>query len=264
MTTELAKTSGSTALAVPGAVAGMFGGTQCHLPLGAALPTLKIMRETPTFQTPGGEIVKEFTGHIIFWHNANQFYAKPFGEGEEVTAPDCASSDGIKPDGGDDRQSVLCAICPKNEYGSDIKGGRGKACQNQIRLYILRDGERIPCVIKAGPSCLNKKDSLLCWLTNANNQGLDGAYQTIQARFTLHTKRFDKFSASVLDIETVRVLDPGVEADMTLLTKLSELFNDFTSKYIGRIASDIAAEKNEEAPSSGAEQPGSASDGCPI
>jgi hypothetical protein len=264
MTTELTKTVSANALAAPGAVASMFGGQQCHIPLGAALPQMKIMRETPTFQAPSGEIVKEFTGHIIYWHNCNQFYSKPFGEGAEVSPPDCTSSDGITPDGGDSKQGELCATCRQNQYGSDLKGGRGKACQNQLRIYLLRDGDRIPCIIKAGPSCLNKKDSLLCWLTNANNQGIDGAYQTIQARFKLHTKKFDQFSASVLDIETVRVLSPGVEADMKLLTKLSELFNEFTSKYLGRIASDIAAEKNEETTSSSAGGVGSADDGCPI
>ena len=29
-----------------------------------------------------------------------------------------------------------------NEYGTDIKGGRGKACQNMILLYIVLDGQR--------------------------------------------------------------------------------------------------------------------------
>jgi|GEM_PF-1795303 len=201
------------------------------LPIGAALPTLRIMHKTPKFQTSSGKIIKEFTGHITFWHRARQFYARPFVGDDKAPAPDCASSDGIKPDEGTNRQSELCETCPKNQYGSDIQGGPGKGCRRQIRLYVLMDNDPMPCIIKVGPFRLNKRDSLLRWLTNATNQYGDGGYRTIKSRFALHTQIYDHISVSILDIETVRGLDLGIKADVLLLATLDKLYNSFYRKY---------------------------------
>ena len=207
------------------------------LPIGEGLPTLRIMHETPKFQTSSGKKIKEFTGHITFWHHARQFYAQPVGgDEEEVPEPDCASSDGIKPDEGKNRQSELCATCSKDQYGSDIQGGPGKGCRRQIRLYVLMDNYQMPCIIKVGPFRLNKRDNLLRWLTNATNQGGEGAYRTIKSRFALHTKKYDQVSVSIPDIETVRALDSDVKADAQLLATLDKLYKSFYKKYHGRIA----------------------------
>ena len=223
----------------------MFGGGGPQIPIDAPLPQIKVMRESPLFEMPDGETAKTFTGHIIYWHHANQYYAQAFGEGEQGP-PDCASSDGIRPDGGDDIQADCCKGCPKNEYGS-APDGRGKACQNTIRLYILQDGEIIPTVLKASPSSLGKKESLLRWLTNAPNvaakAGVGTKYQPIKVAFGLHKKDFDSgFSASVLDVKTERVLDPTAAADMAYLKTLAKLFKEFNNVYMGRISQDVAAE----------------------
>jgi hypothetical protein len=73
------------------------------------------------------------------------------------------------------------------------------------------------------------------------------------------------FSASVLCLETIRVLNIEDPADMEHIRKLAALTRQFKETYMGRIASDIAAEKNEETPSSSNAEPlGSASDDCPV
>ena len=38
---------------------------------------------------------------------------------------------------GEEPQSDSCAGCSRNEWGSDLKGGRGKACKNSRKLAIL-------------------------------------------------------------------------------------------------------------------------------
>ncbi len=38
---------------------------------------------------------------------------------------------------GEEPQSDSCAGCPRNEWGSDLKGGRGKACKNSRKLAII-------------------------------------------------------------------------------------------------------------------------------
>jgi hypothetical protein len=204
-------------------------------PVGAALPRLRIMRETPTFQTSSGKYIEEFTGHIIFWHHAKEFHLRPV-VGEQTPEPDCASSDTIRSDEGENRQSELCATCSRNQNGSDIHGGPGKGCRRQIRLYILMDDDLVPCIIKVGPFRLNRRDGLLRWLTFASHPGGEGSYRTSKARFTLHTQKYDHVPASILDVETVRRLDPGVKADSQLQARLDELYRRFHRKYHDRIA----------------------------
>jgi hypothetical protein len=255
MTTEMRKRQ-QNGLATVNPIDDMFGGGGFQIPIDAPLPQIAILREKPLFGLPDGETEKSIVGHIIHWHHANQYYATEFGEGGQGP-PTCASSDGMKPDGGNELQSDLCRNCPMNEYGSD-KDGRGKACQNTIRLYFLADGEVIPSVIKANPSSLGKKESLVRWLTNAPNiaakAGVGTKYQPIKVELKLHKKDFDSgFSASVLDISTVRVLDPKDTDDLAYLKKLAALYADFTQHYLGRIADDVASEKPHEAPADDAD-----------
>jgi len=246
METQLTKPE-TGALATANAMDEMFGGKGYRLPIDAPLPQTKIVRETPIFETPDGQTTKEIIGHILYYHNANQYYATEYGA-DEQGPPACASSDGVRPDGGEEPQAGPCRNCPLNQYGS-AKEGKGKACQNTIRLYVLVDGEVIPCLIKASPSSLGKKESLLRWLTNAPNvaakAGVGTKYQPIKVKFTLHKKDFadSGFSASVLDLETVRVLNPSNEEDMAKIKDLAQLYKDFMTLYQGRIVHDVANEQ---------------------
>ena len=247
--TQLAKTQNGGALATANQIDDMFGGAgSFRLPIDAPLPAIKVLRETPMYETPEGDTVKDIVGHIIYWHNCNQYYATEYGDGEQGP-PACASSDGLKPDGGENPMAGPCRQCPYNEYGSG-DDGRGKKCQNTIRLYVLRDGDIIPSVIKASPASLSKKESLMTWLTNApnvaNRAGMGTKYQPIKASFKLHKKEFDSgFSASVIDLTTVRVLDPNDQADLDYLGRLAKLYKNFMENYIGRIADDVAGENVE-------------------
>jgi len=38
---------------------------------------------------------------------------------------------------GEDQQSDSCSGCPRNEWGSDLGGGRGKACKNSRKLALM-------------------------------------------------------------------------------------------------------------------------------
>jgi hypothetical protein len=41
-----------------------------------------------------------------------------------------------------------CATCPKNVWGSDLKGGKGKACKDMRPLYLLTEGSYIPITVQ--------------------------------------------------------------------------------------------------------------------
>lgn len=245
--TTLAKTENTALATTRNEIDAMFGNTGIQIPVDAPLPQIKILRETPMFELPDGTPVKELVGHILYWHNANQYYAKAFGEGEQLP-PDCFSSNGVAPDGGEAMQDCTCKDCPFNQYGS-APDGKGKACSNTIRLYVLLDGDVIPVLIKASPSSLGKKESLMKWLTNAPNVaakvGCGTAYQPIKVKFSLHKKDFSSgFSASVLDLTTVGVLNP--KDNMSEIQKLAALTRQLKEAYIGKVAEYMAQEVDDE------------------
>lgn len=220
------------------AVTDTFGGQGVQLPTDAALPTLEIMRESQQFRSDNGQLVTEVDGHIIHWHEACVYWSRPFGEGDGGR-PDCSSSDGIQPDGGEAPLPGPCRSCPMNQYESAPDGGRGKACQNMIRGYFLRDGYRVPEIFKASPASLSKKESLVPWLVNSVNEGVGGKYQTIHVRLNLYKKDFDKFSASVLRVTTLGVLDPHRDAEK--LQQLGMLYQQVTQYHLARGRTDVQA-----------------------
>lgn len=98
------------------------------------------------FEVPGDdpdspEMEKELVGVIIDHHPINVYYAAAYSGGN--APPDCASEDGkfgVGTPGGN------CATCPLNQWGS-AGDGRGKACQNKRRIYLLRDGDLFPVLL---------------------------------------------------------------------------------------------------------------------
>ena len=65
--------------------------------------------------------------------------------------PDCSSFDGKKGVFRGTGEIRDCAACPYNQFGSD---GRGKACKNVHRLYILQEGNPVPIILALPPSYL--------------------------------------------------------------------------------------------------------------
>jgi hypothetical protein len=65
-----------------------------------------------------------------------------------------ASDEAENPQGGED--GAFCGTCPLNEWGSDPKGGRGKACTNSRRLWVL------PAAVVNSPDKVRVTDFLQC------------------------------------------------------------------------------------------------------
>lgn len=106
-----------------------------------------------TFEIPGDDpnnpdVVKEIIGVIVDHHPINAYWSQKF-EGQN-NPPDCSSLDGkigIGVPGGN------CKTCPYNQFGSDPTG-RGKACKNMHRIYILREGDMFPLLLTLPPTSL--------------------------------------------------------------------------------------------------------------
>ena len=86
------------------------------------------------------DMVKDFSGVILFHHPMFTYYRERFSGGNN--APDCGSYDGNV---GVGNPGGVCATCPLNQFGSGENGG--KACKNKRRIYVLREGELIPILL---------------------------------------------------------------------------------------------------------------------
>jgi hypothetical protein len=107
------------------------------------------------FEHPGDDpdnpkLATEIVGVIVDQHPVNAYWAVKYSG--QNNPPDCSSMDGkvgITVDG----QQRDCATCPYNQWGSD-EDGRGKACKNMRRIYILPEGEMFPLLLTLPPTSL--------------------------------------------------------------------------------------------------------------
>lgn len=118
---------------------------QIKIPSGGGL-TFEVPGEDP--ESPDAE--KEITGIIIDHHPVNAYW-KDRNMGAN-NPPDCSSMDGrigIDQNGNPNH----CDGCPLNVWGT-AEDGRGKACKNMRRIYILKEGEALPYLLTLPPTSL--------------------------------------------------------------------------------------------------------------
>jgi len=100
--------------------------------------------DTPTAAT-------ELVGIIVDHHPVNALWMNEYDGSNNQ--PDCSSFDGKT--GIDGNGEVKqCANCPYNQFGSARNGGKGKACKNMHRIYILMNGQVIPMLLILPPSSI--------------------------------------------------------------------------------------------------------------
>lgn len=107
------------------------------------------------FEVPGDdpdnpEVVKELVGVIVDHHPVNALWAEKYSG--QNNPPDCSALDGKTgiTSGGERR---ACNSCPYNAWGSDTNG-RGKACKNMHRVYLLREGDSFPLLLTLPPTSI--------------------------------------------------------------------------------------------------------------
>ena len=110
------------------------------------------------------ESVKDIVGVIVDHHPARTYWKDAFGG--QGRPPDCASLDGDTGTAGADSElawagsSRACEGCPMNQWGSDERG-RGKACKELHRLYVLQQGDAFPLLLTLPPTSLKNLSGYL-------------------------------------------------------------------------------------------------------
>lgn len=95
--------------------------------------------------------------------------------------PDCWSDDAMVGHytGADGKPATrFCRNCPFNEWGSDPKGGQGKACKETRRLMVMPPSASLPLMLVLPPS------SLVNWDTYSSGLASDRKYLSYFAVMT--------------------------------------------------------------------------------
>lgn len=126
-----------------------------------------------TFEIPGeeeAEAAKELVGVILDHYRVNAYWQDEFaGAG---TPPTCSALDGKT---GTGNPGGDCDACPMNAWGSSTKGGRGKACKNIRRVYLLVEGEMLPYLLALPPTSLDDFNTYMRRLTSKHKVPYYGA-----------------------------------------------------------------------------------------
>lgn len=155
---------------------------------------------------PGEEdavVATEIQGVILFSHKANGLWAGEFGKGDDK-APVCSSINGDEGQNTETGEIIACASCPYNRFGS-ARGGRGKACKNMRRLYIMRQNDIFPMIMTLPPTALSAFDKYRTKVMLARKK-----MYGVVTKITLKTaQNKDGIDYSVPVFEAVAVLPPA-------------------------------------------------------
>jgi hypothetical protein len=126
-----------------------------------------------TFEIPGeeeSEPVKELVGIILDHYRVNAYWADEYaGAGAPPTCSALDGKHGVGKPGGN------CDTCHLNAWGSSTKGGRGKACKNIRRVYLLVEGEMLPYLLALPPTSLDDFNTYMRRLTSKHKVPYYGA-----------------------------------------------------------------------------------------
>lgn len=134
------------------------------------LVRINFPREATVWQVPdamdpdNGKAEPELTGVVVQQRVLRSFYEAEFDGGN--APPDCLSIDGeLGAPNGQEPYITLengrviqyggdCSMCPLNQWGSDLRGGNGKACREYRMIALLEPGSPLPVIVRIPPTQL--------------------------------------------------------------------------------------------------------------
>ena len=102
---------------------------------------------------PDDKGVEEFEGVIFYYGKQNTYWEGSY-DPNNIVPPVCSSVDGKQGSLGRNSDGAFgdCKNCIYNQFGSGV--GKGKACRNQVKLYIQRIGTTIPMTLFLAPTSI--------------------------------------------------------------------------------------------------------------
>jgi len=202
-TKDLAVTEGKLAVEIPDELKELFAISGNMEGVTPRLPQIKIIHRGQMFEMPDDSKITSFEGIILDQHPANAWWEKDMSESGGAAIPDCFSMDAMRPDPKcENRQFENCKDCPQNQFGSDSKTGKGKACKNMKRLHIIMEGSTLPRRLTIPPTSIK---SFELYMTGLVDRGLP--YAAVVSMFTLDKKETEAFEYSEVKILKERVCE---------------------------------------------------------
>jgi hypothetical protein len=137
------------------------------------MPRIKIPSGGGTaWEIPGGDPVKELECLVLGAAKARVFYIDTNATG---TPPDCQSNDmetgfGMISEGNTINRSRRCETCPNNRWGSDPKGGKGKACSERMLLAVQLKDALVPFCLSLPPTSVKIMSDFIKSVVNKNRK----------------------------------------------------------------------------------------------
>jgi hypothetical protein len=197
------KETKSLGVEIPNDLAGLFNLQDNMEGVVPRLPQIKIIHRGQLYEMPDDSKIQEFEAIILDQHPANAFWEKDISESGGNATPDCFSMDGKYPlPDLERRQWENCSDCPQNQYGSDPKTGKGKACKNMKRLHLIMEGSLLPRRLTIPPTSISSFD---LYMTDLVDMGLP--FNTVITTFSLKKKEAGTFEFAEIILKKVRVLE---------------------------------------------------------
>jgi len=117
---------------------------------------------------------------VLDWVTSNSYFEGIYNP-KDPQPPTCFAiarepAKAVPSDNAPKKQGDLCKDCPKNEWGSDPQGGKGKACKNTRRLLIVphdADENAQPWVISVSPTALKHFDKYVNTLADVGTHPIE-------------------------------------------------------------------------------------------
>lgn len=161
-----------------------------------------------SWEIPDEDPTRVIEGVIVHKQPTRSFWFKKRGEdGEDDGPPDCYSDDakvglGAFGPGSEANPSGECASCPMNVFGSsDTGSGNGKACKEQMQLFLLQQDAVLPVQLSLPPTSLRPFKKYMTRLA-----GKGKSYMAVVTKFSLVVTKGGG--------QTYSVVDPARGADL--------------------------------------------------
>ena len=188
-------------------------------------------------------------------HVSKRYFAQQY-EGGSVEAPSCASTDGVRPDSGDDKQCDTCAMCPHNQFGSRItpSGKQGKACSDYKRLVVipLVNGQPLahPCLLDVPATSLkspkgHKGEELFLREYMGMLERHNVPVQGVITKLSFTSAEFPQLSFSVSDYTSEALYNTALalRKEDVVVEALSEALTEVPGTQIEHTADPLPAER---------------------
>lgn len=186
--------------------------------------------------------VAEIVGVIVDHYPVNAYWPDKFAGGN--TPPSCSALDGHT---GVGEPGGTCARCPFNQWGSDGEG-RGKACKNLHRVYVLPCSDVLPLLIAAPPTSLANIAGYMRLLTAKAKR----PHWTVVTRIKLE-RATNKDGIAFSRVTFSRVADVPTEQIANLRAYIEQMRPLMRAVEIAAADYDVAVEEADD--DNGAAQP---------